>query len=86
MLDIAIAMLKSNVAAFMDFETTNKVVLAVLSSVDVFDIWMFFIGSIALSKTSKFSPKGAMFTVGGVWLLYIVLKMACAGLYQAFLG
>src|SRR4249920_2978381 len=43
--------LKSNVAAFLDFETTSKVLLAILSSVDVFDIWAFFVGSIALSKT-----------------------------------
>jgi len=78
--------LKSNVAAFLDFETTSKVLLAVLSSVDVFDIWAFFVGSIALSKTTKLSSSGAKYVVGGVWLSYILLKVCLGGLYSMFMG
>jgi hypothetical protein len=78
--------LKSNVGAFLDFETTSKAVLAVASSIDVFDIWAFFVGSIALSKTTKFSKSGAMYVVGGLWLLYILIKVALGGVYSAFLG
>lgn len=78
--------LKSNVGAFLDFDTTSKAVLAVASSVDVFDIWAFFIGSIALSKTTRFSPQGARYTVGGVWLAYILLKVVFGGIYSAFMG
>jgi len=78
--------LKSNLGAFLDFDTTSKAVLAVASSLDVFDIWAFIVGSIALSKTTRFSPKGARYTVGGVWLLYILLKVVFGGLYSAFTG
>jgi len=78
--------LKSNVAAFLDFETTSKVVLALTSSIDVFDIWAFFVGSIALSKTTKFSPTGAKYVVGGVWLVYILCKVVLGGVYSAFSG
>jgi hypothetical protein len=78
--------LKSNLGAFLDFDTTNKAILAVASSVDVFDIWAFFIGSIALSKTTRFSPRGAKYVVGGVWAAYILLKMCLGGLYSAFTG
>jgi Yip1 domain len=78
--------LKSNAGAFLDFDTTSKAVLAVASSVDVFDFWGFFVGSIALSKTTKFSPRAAMGVVGGVWLTYILLKVALGGVYSAFLG
>jgi hypothetical protein len=78
--------LKSNVGAFLDFETTSKVVLALASSIDVFDIWLFFVGSIALSKTTKFSPSAARWVVGGVWLAYIVMKVAFGGIYSAFMG
>ena len=78
--------LKSNVGAFLDFDTTSKVLLAVASSVDVFDIWGFFIGSIALSKTTKFSKSGAMGVVGGVWLVYILLKVCFGLVYSAFMG
>jgi hypothetical protein len=78
--------LKSNVGAFLDFETTSKAVLALASSIDVFDIWAFLVGSIALSKTTKLTPSGARWAVGGVWLTYIVIKMALGGVYSAFLG
>ena len=78
--------LKSNVAAFLDFETTNKALLGLLSSVDIFDIWQFFVGSIALSKTTKFSPKGAMAVVGGVWGFYIFCKIILGLLMTAFMG
>jgi hypothetical protein len=78
--------LKSNVGAFLDFDTTSKAVLAVASSLDVFDIWAFVVGSIALSKTTKLTPSGARWAVGGVWATYIVFKMALGGLYSAFMG
>jgi Yip1 domain len=78
--------LKSNVGAFLDFDTTSKAVLAVASSIDVFDIWVFVVGSIALSKTTRFSAKGARYVVGGVWLAYILLKVALGGMYSAFMG
>ncbi len=78
--------LKSNVGAFLDFDTTSKALLAVASSVDVFDIWAFIVGSIALSKTTRFSAGAARYVVGGVWLAYILLKIALGGLYSAFSG
>jgi hypothetical protein len=78
--------LKSNVGAFLDFDTTSKVILAVTSSIDIFDIWAFFVGSIALSKTTRFSPKAARYVVGGVWLAYILLKVCLGGIYSAFMG
>lgn len=78
--------LKSNVGAFLDFETTSKAVLALASSVDVFDIWAFFVGSIALSKTTKLTPGGARWAVGGVWGVYILIKMALGGVLSAFMG
>ena len=78
--------LKSNVGAFLDFETTSKAILALASSIDVFDIWAFFVGSIALSKTTRFSPGAARWVVGGVWLAYILMKVMFGGLYSAFMG
>jgi len=56
------------------------------NSLDVFDIWAFVVGSIALSKTTNFTRKGAMATVGSVWLVYILIKMALAGLLSSFTG
>ena len=78
--------LKSNVAAFLDFDTTSKVLLAILSSVDIFDIWAFFVGAIALSKTTRLSSSSAKYVVGGVWLAYILLKVCFGAMYAAFMG
>ncbi|HEX4822713.1 MAG TPA: Yip1 family protein [Candidatus Polarisedimenticolaceae bacterium] len=78
--------LKSNVAAFMDFETTNKALLGLLSSVDVFDIWLFLVGSIALSKTTRLSKSSARNVVLGVWVAYIVVKVCLGLLLSAFMG
>lgn len=77
-------LLKSNVAAFLDFDSTSKVLLALLSSVDVFDIWAFVVGGIALSHTTQFSRKGAYGVVGSVWGAYIAIKMVLGALYGAF--
>lgn len=74
-------LLKSNVGAFLDFDTTSKGLLALLSSVDVFDIWGFIVGSIAVSKMTDFTRKGAYFVVGGVWGFYILIKFCFALFY-----
>jgi Yip1-like protein len=78
-------LLKSNVAAFLDFDTTSKPLLALLSSVDVFDIWGYIVGSIAVSKMTDFTRKGAMAVVGTVWGLYIVIKV-CLGAFLGMMG
>lgn len=76
--------LKSNAAAWLDFDSTHKAVLALLSSVDVFDIWAFVVGTIALSRVTRFSVRGAALTVGGVWAAYILLKIVLGVVYQTF--
>jgi len=78
--------LKSNVGAYLDFDTTHKGLLGLLSSVDVFDIWAFVVGSIAVSKLTRFSPKGALALVGTCWALYTLLKVALGTVWQAFTG
>ena len=78
-------LLKSNVAAFLDFDTTSKPLLAILSSVDVFDIWGYIVGSISVSKMTDFTRKGAFAVVGSVWGLYIVCKII-AGLFAGMAG
>ena len=78
--------LKSNVGAMLPWDTTHKAVLALLSSVDIFDIWAFILGAIMVSKTTGFSKKGAYGVVGGVWGLYIVVKVVLGVLMQSFGG
>jgi hypothetical protein len=78
--------LKSNVAAFLDFDTTSKPLLALLSSIDVFDFLYVAINGIALSKTTKFTLKQAYGVVGTVWGLYIVLKVILGAVYAYLMG
>ena len=77
--------LKSNVAAFLDFETTAKPLLGLLSSLDIFDIWAFVVGSISVSKMTEFTRKGAYAVVGSVWGLYTLIKV-CLGAFLGLMG
>jgi len=79
-------LLKSNVAAFLPWETTHKALLALLSSIDIFDIWAFVLGGIMVSKATAFSRRGAYWVVGGVWGAYILVKVILGFAYQAFMG
>jgi uncharacterized membrane protein len=78
--------LKSNIGAMLPWDTTHKAVLALLSSVDLFDIWALALGAIMVSKTTGFSKKGAYGVVGGVWGVYILLKVVGGVLMQSFGG
>jgi uncharacterized membrane protein len=78
--------LKSNIGAMLPWETTHKALLGLLSSVDLFDIWALVLGAIMVSKTTGFSKKGAYGVVGGVWGVYIVLKVIGGVLMQSFGG
>jgi hypothetical protein len=78
-------LVKSNPAAFMDPQTTNRSLLLLLSSIDLFEIWALVLGSIALSKTTRLSPKGAAMTVVSFWVLWVFLKVAL-GTVQAMFG
>jgi hypothetical protein len=78
-------LVKSNPGAFMDPETTNRALLILVSSIDIFNIAALVIGSIALSKTTRLGPRGAAITVGGLWLLWVLLS-AVLGMIQAAFG
>lgn len=77
--------LKSNLGAFLDFQTTHKAVLAIASSIDIFDFWFYFVNSIALWKTTRFTKKQAFGVAGALWGLYIVFKILLGFVGQALL-
>jgi len=77
--------LKSNVGSLLDYESTSKPLLAILSSIDIFDIWGFIVGSIAVSKMTEFTRKGAYVVVGSVWGVYILIKV-CLGAFAGMMG
>lgn len=71
-------LLKSNVGAFMDPETTNRAALTFLSQIDVFEIWALIVGVIALTKVTRFKTGAAAAIVGGLWLLWVVVTSLLA--------
>jgi len=71
-------LLKSNVGAFLDPETTNRVAMAFLSQIDVFEIWAVILGTIALTKVTRFKTGAAVAIVGGLWLLWVVVTSLLA--------
>lgn len=79
-------LLKSNPAAFLSWDDTHKSLLALLSSVDLFDIWALVLGAIALSKMTSFKRSTAYGVVGGVWGVYILVKVVLGAVFQGFAG
>jgi hypothetical protein len=79
-------LVKSNVGAFLDAESVGKPLMALMNSVDLFEIWGLVLGSIMLARTTKFSKNGATITVVSVWVLYILMKFGGALLGSAFGG
>jgi hypothetical protein len=80
------SLIKSNLGAFMNPETASRPLLSLASSVDVFEIWAVALGAIALSRITRLTPKGALLTVGGLWVAWVVLKLAGAMVAAAFGG
>jgi hypothetical protein len=79
-------LVKSNLGAFLDPETASRPLLTIATNVDLFEIWALVLGSIALSKTTRLSPKGAAATVIGLWLVWICVQLVGALFGAAFGG
>jgi hypothetical protein len=77
---------KSNVGSFLDPDTTSKPLMALMNSVDLFEIWGLVLGSIMLARTTKFSKNAATIAVVSLWLLWVLLKFGGAALGSAFGG
>ena len=67
----------TNLAYYLDFETTSKFVRGLASSVDIINIWTIILIGIGYACTSKVKRSTAI-TVVAVW--YLVWKVAMAGL------
>jgi len=80
------SLLKSNLGAFLDPETTSRPLLTLASSVDIFEIWAIVVGSIALSRVTRLTPKAAALTVTGLWLAWVCLQLVGALIGSAFGG
>lgn len=78
-------LLKSNAGAFMD-PSSNAVLRAILTNIDIFDLWGLVVCSIGLSKVTKLGTKGAAIVVFGVWVLYVLISAGFAGIGAAFGG
>lgn len=79
------ALLKSNLA-FLAPEEAGAVLVAVLSSVDLFSVWCIALLAIGFAVTAKVPKKTATITVICVWLLGVAFKLGFAALGQAFSG
>ena len=77
---------KSSVGAFMDSETISKPLMAVLTSIDLFEIWGLVLCSIMLARTTKLSKNAATISVVSVWVIYVLFKVFGAALGAAFGG
>jgi hypothetical protein len=79
-------LVRSNVGAFLNADTTSKPLMAVASSIDLFEIWGLVLTCIMLSRTTKLSKNAATITVVALWLVWVLVKVGGAALGAAFGG
>lgn len=79
-------LLKSNLAAYFDPESLTPALRALLTNVDVFDLWGVALCIIALPRVTRLSTQGAAAIVLGCWALWILVSVGLAGLGAAFGG
>lgn len=73
--------LATNVAAFLDRESTAKPLYALLKALDLFKFWTLFLLSLGLSAAARCKTSAAAATVGVLYVLWVGLSMALAALF-----
>jgi hypothetical protein len=68
-------LLSTNVAAFMNKETTGKALYAFLGSVDILSFGIIGFLAYGFSKITKSSFFFGVFSVGSLWAIYVVIKV-----------
>jgi hypothetical protein len=68
-------LLSTNVAAFMNKETTGKALYAFLGSVDILSFGEIGMLAYGFSKVTKSSFFFGVFSVGSLWAIYVVVKV-----------
>jgi hypothetical protein len=68
-------LLSTNVAAFMNKETTGKALYAFLGSVDILSFGVIGFLAYGFSKVTKSSFFFGVFSVGTLWAIYVVIKV-----------
>lgn len=79
-------LVKSNIGAFMDAETTSRPLLTILTSVDLFEIWGLVLCSIMLARSTRMSKNAATATVVSLWVIWVLVKVGGAAIGAAFGG
>ncbi|MBZ5638883.1 MAG: YIP1 family protein [Acidobacteriia bacterium] len=79
-------LLKSNLGALMNPETASRPLYSLALNVDLFEIWAIVVGVIALSRITRLTPKASALTVGGLWVVWVCIKMIGALIGAAFGG
>jgi hypothetical protein len=68
-------LLSTNVAAFMNKETTGKALYAFLGSVDILSFGVIGLLAYGFSKITRSSFFFGVFSVGTLWAIYVVIKV-----------
>jgi hypothetical protein len=77
---------KSSVGAFLDPASTGKGLMALMTSIDLFEIWGIVLGSIMVARSSRLSKNAATITVVSLWLVWTLVKVGGAALGSMFGG
>lgn len=78
--DQLVTLIKSNPAALLP-EDSAPALVALLSSLDLFNIWTVGLATLGLATVGKISSSRALLVVGIPWVLFFVLKVGWAALF-----
>lgn len=71
-------LLATNVAAFIDKDTTSKGLYSLLTSMDVLSFFEIGLLSYGFSKVNRTSMSFALFSVLSLWFIYVLIRMGLA--------
>jgi hypothetical protein len=73
----------SNIGYFLNPHEVSKPLYSLASSIDIFTIWFLILMSIGLSEASgrKVKPLSVFLVYGGIWMLWILLKIGLAMIF-----
>lgn len=71
-------LLATNVAAFIDKDTTSKGLYSLLTSMDVLSFFEIGLLSYGFSKVNRTSMSFAFFSVFSLWFIYVLIRMGLA--------
>jgi hypothetical protein len=73
-----------SLALLLSADSVNTTLYRILSKIDFFTIWYMIVFAIGFSVIYKFSKAKAFMAVGALWVIWVAISVAFAGIFSRF--